>query len=59
MSWILINISPSNIFLKIALHERYHQNCQAILAATGMTGLTYTHSGIPLDSMNGFIISCL
>ena len=35
----LINISLSNIFLKIALQERFHQIGQAVLGATGMKGL--------------------
>ena len=36
---VLKSMSPSNIFLKLQLLERYHQNCQAVLAATGLIGL--------------------
>ena len=36
---VLMNISSSNIFWIFLLLERYHQNCQAVLAATGMNGL--------------------
>ena len=32
--------SPSTVFLILLLLERYHQNSQAVLAATGMNGLT-------------------
>ena len=34
-----MNISPSKSVLNIALLERYHQNCQAVLADTGTNGL--------------------
>ena len=34
-----MNNSPSNIFCFLLLLERYHQNCQAVLAAIGMNGL--------------------
>ena len=34
--------SSSNIFIVFLLLERYYQNCQAILAATGMNGLSKT-----------------
>ena len=40
MGWIIINMSPSNIFLKIVMLERYNQNSQAVLGATGMNRLT-------------------
>ena len=30
---VLMNNSPSNIFLNTAFSERYHQNYQAVLAA--------------------------
>ena len=40
---VQMNISPSNIFRNLPLWEIYHQNSQAVLAATGM--------------MNGSIIS--
>ena len=35
----LMNNSPSNIFYKLLLADRYLQICQAFLAATGMNGL--------------------
>ena len=31
----------SNIFLILLWFERYHRNCQAVLAAIGMNDLTY------------------
>ena len=31
-----MNNSPSNIFYVLLLLDRYHQNCQVDLAATGM-----------------------
>ena len=34
-----MNNSLSNIFYILPSLERYHQNCQAVLAATGMNGL--------------------
>ena len=37
LSWVLINISLSNIMWKLRLLERFHQNCQAFFGATGMT----------------------
>ena len=37
---VLINISPSNIFLTLPLSARYHQNWQAVLAAASINGLT-------------------
>ena len=40
-------MSPSNTFLKLQLLERYHQNCQAVSAATGMSGLTSLGSQWP------------
>ena len=39
VGWILINISLRNIFWKLLLLERNHQNSQAVLGATGMNGL--------------------
>ena len=33
-----MNTSPSNIFYILLLLERYRQNYQAVLAATGMSG---------------------
>ena len=36
-----MNNSPSNNFNTLFLVVRYHQNCQAVLAASGMIGLTY------------------
>ena len=38
--WVFINVSPSNIFWKLLLLERYHQNSQAVLGPKGMNGLT-------------------
>ena len=35
-----MNNSPSNIFQPLLLVERYDQSSQAVLAATGMNGLT-------------------
>ena len=38
-----MNNSPSDIFYTLLLLERYHLNCQAVLAATsGMNGLTHS-----------------
>ena len=34
-----MNNSSSNIFKILLLLERYHHNCQAVLAATGMNSL--------------------
>ena len=34
-----MNISPSNIFLHMRLPARFHQNCQAVLAAVSINGL--------------------
>ena len=34
-----MNNSPSHICEILILLERYHQNCQAVFAATGMNGL--------------------
>ena len=31
MGWIVINIAPSNIFLKLPLLERYQQSSQVVL----------------------------
>ena len=45
-----MDISPSNIFYKLHLLERYHQNCQAVLAATGMNGLNLLHLECSLDA---------
>ena len=36
-----MNNCPSNISEILLLLERYHQNCQAVLAATGMNGLKF------------------
>ena len=36
---ILINISPSNIFLNIFLPAIFHQNCQAVSAVVSINGL--------------------
>ena len=36
-----MNISPSCIFLRLLLLERYHWNCQAVLADAGMCELIY------------------
>ena len=38
---VLMNNSPSNIFEILLLLQRYHQNCQAVLVATGMNGLNF------------------
>ena len=38
-----MNNSPSNIFQTLLLLEIYHQNCQAVLAATGMKWFTHLH----------------
>ena len=40
MGWMLVNISPSNILLKLLLLEKYHQNSQAVLGATGINMLS-------------------
>ena len=37
---VLMNNSPSNSFKILLFLERYHQNCQAVLAAIGTKGLT-------------------
>ena len=42
-----MNNSPSNIFLISLFIEKYHQNYQAVLAATGMTELTHQCSQQP------------
>ena len=34
-----MNNSPSNIFQVLLLLERYFQNCQIVLATTGVNGL--------------------
>ena len=39
VGWILTNISPSNLFKKNLLLEKYHQNSQVVLGTTGMNGL--------------------
>ena len=36
---VLIDISPSNIFLTLLLPAGYRQNCQAVLAAVSVNGL--------------------
>ena len=36
----LMNISPSKMFLNILLPTIFHQNCQAVLAAVSMNGLS-------------------
>ena len=38
---VLINISPSNIFLIVLLPARYHQNCLALLGAVSINGLKH------------------
>ena len=38
---VLIDISPSNIFLTLLLPAEYHQNCQAVLAALSVNGVIY------------------
>ena len=38
---VLIDVFPSNIFQILLLLERYHQNCQAVLAAIGTNGLQH------------------
>ena len=35
-----MNNSPTNIFQILLLLERYHKNCQAVLAASGLNVLT-------------------
>ena len=37
----LFNISPSNIFLFMLLPARFNQNCQVVLAAVSINGLTF------------------
>ena len=37
---VLINISPSTIFLNMLSLKRFHQNCQADLAVVSINGLT-------------------
>ena len=44
MNDILMNNSPSNIMQPLILFERYHQKCQAVLAAIGMNGLNLTRT---------------
>ena len=48
---VLINISTSNIFRKLLLLGRYHQNYQVVFGATGMNGLNLpfqtTHTPLP------------
>ena len=41
VSTFLFNTSPSFFFLKIALQEKFPQNCQAVFAATGMNGTVH------------------
>ena len=41
-----MNASPSNIFQILVLLERYHHNCQAVLAATGMDGFINSCLGL-------------
>ena len=36
-----MNTSPSNIFYILLLLERYHQNCQAVSAATTLIIVTF------------------
>ena len=36
---VLINISPSKVFLNMRSLQRFHQNCQADLAAVSINGL--------------------
>ena len=45
---VLMNDSPSNIFWILLLVERYHQNCQAVLAASDMNGLNHRNWHISL-----------
>ena len=47
-----MNNSPSNIFKILLLLERYRQNSQAVLAATGMNGLNIlsTYLSYPSNS---------
>ena len=42
-----MNNSHSNISGILLFLERYHQNREAVLAATGMNGLTHSHSEFP------------
>ena len=39
---VLINISPSNIFSNMLSFERFHQNCQAVLAVVSINELMFT-----------------
>ena len=39
----MINISPSNIFSTMLSFERFHQNCQAVLAAVSINGLNLSN----------------
>ena len=41
-----MNNCPSNIFEILLLLERYHQNCQAVLAATSMNMVYRFYTGI-------------
>ena len=44
-----MNNSHSNICEILLLLERDRQNCQAVLAASGMHGLTYPCIRVPLE----------
>ena len=46
-----MNISPSNTFQLLLLLKEYHQNCHAVLAVTGMNGLTYSCQESSLTSV--------
>ena len=47
---VLINISPSNILPIMLYAARYHQNCQAVLAAVSINGLRELDSSLGLTA---------
>ena len=52
---VLINISPSSIFLIMLLPARYPQNCQALLAAVSINRLKTSQTIRLYDYINGNI----
>ena len=52
---VLMNNSPSNIFWIFHLLKRYHQNCQAVLADTGMNGLLSPYLNITKTFLGSYL----
>ena len=54
MSWIQVNITPSNILQKMLKSQKYIQNSLGFLAATGMNGLRKKYNVLFLINLGLF-----